>query len=146
VNISEAKNRYDYAMCIYIRTMVFIIGQDCPLVDEIENAEDEEQSVNFIGYLVGERAAATARYRMIDKNTAKVERVAVLDEYRGQGLGKEMVSYILDRLEKDTSVKTIKLGAQDHALEFYKKLGFVQYGDGFMEAGIPHHMMEYKKA
>lgn len=145
MEIIEAKKRYDYAMCIYLRTIIFMIGQDCPLVDEIESEEDEEDSVNFIGYLMGDRPAATARYRVMN-NIAKIERVGVLDEHRGKGLGQEMVLHILDRLKKDRSIKAIKLSAQDHALGFYNKLGFSQYGDGFMDAGIPHHMMEYKKA
>lgn len=145
MNILEAKKKYDYAMCIYLRTMVFIIGQDCPLVDEIEDEDDEENAHHFIGYLMGDRPAATARYRLINEGTAKIERVAVYEEYRGQGLGKEMVLHILDILKKDNSIKAIKLGAQDHALGFYSKMGFVQYGDGYMEAGIPHHMMDYKK-
>lgn len=146
MNILEAKKRYDYAMCIYLRTMIFIIGQDCPLVDEIEDENDEEEAVHFIGYFTGDIPAATARYRMIDDHTAKIERVAVLEEYRGEGLGKEMVSHILSVLKKDSSITSIKLGAQDHALGFYNKLGFVEYGDGYMEAGIPHHMMDYTKA
>lgn len=145
MNILEAKTRYDYAMCIYLRTKVFIIGQNCPLVDEIESEDDEENSVNFIGYFMGDEPAATARYRILEGNIAKIERVAVLDEYQGKGLGKEIITHILDILKQDKSISAIKLGAQDHALGFYNKLGFVEHGDGFMEAGIPHHMMEYKK-
>lgn len=146
MNILKAEKKYDYAMCIYLRTIIFIVGQDCPLVDEIEDEDDEENAVHFIGYLMGDRPAATARYRVLNGNIAKIERVGVLDEYRGKGLGKEIVLHILDILKEDKSITTIKLGAQDHALGFYGKMGFVQYGDGYMEAGIPHHMMEYKKA
>lgn len=145
MNIIEAKKRYDYAMCIYLRVMVFIVGQNRPLVDELENEDDEEDSANFIGYLIGDRPAATARYRMIKDDTAKIERVAVHEEYQGQGLGKQMVQHLLDILKADDTIKTIKLGGQDHALGFYNKLGFQEYGDGYMDAGIPHHMMEYKK-
>lgn len=145
MNIIEAKTKYDYAMCIYLRTMIFIIGQDCPLVDEIETREDEEEAVNFIGYLMGDIPAATARYRMIDDKTAKIERVGVPDEHQGEGYGKAMVLHILDILKNNPAIKCIKLGGQDHALGFYNKLGFKEYGDGYMDAGIPHHMMEYKK-
>ncbi len=145
MTIIEATKKYDYAMCIHLRTMVFVIGQDCPLHYDIESYEDEESAVNFIGYLVGDRPAATARYRMVDKNTAKIERVAVLDEHRGKGLGKEIVLNVLDVLKENKAIKTIQLGTQDQAIDFYGKLGFVKYGDGFMDAGIPHHMMEYKK-
>lgn len=145
MNVIEASNKYDYAMCVYLRTMIFIIGQNCPLVDEIESEEDEEGAVNFIGYLMGDRPAATARYRILKGNIAKIERVGVLDEHQGKGYGRDIVLHILEKLNNDSAVTEIKLGAQDHALGFYNKLGFKEYGDGYMDAGIPHHMMEYKK-
>lgn len=145
MNIIEVSNKYDYAMCIYLRTMIFIIGQDCPLVDEIESEDDEESAVNFIGYMMGDIPAATARYRVLKGNIAKIERVGVLDEFQGKGFGRDIVLHILDKLKNDKSITEIKLGAQDHALGFYNKLGFKEYGDGYMDAGIPHHMMEFKK-
>ncbi len=36
----------------------------------------------------------------------------------------------------------VDLGAQTHAVDFYRKLGFMPYGDEFMEANIPHQAME----
>ena len=145
MTIIQAEKKYDYAMCIYLRTMIFILGQDCPLVDEIENEEDEESAINFIGYLIGDRPAATARYRIIEEGVAKIERVGVLDEHQGQGLGRDIVLHVLHLLKNDEKIKTIKLGAQDHAIGFYNKLGFKEYGDEYMEAGIPHHMMEFTR-
>ena len=38
--------------------------------------------------------------------------------------------------------KTFRLGAQDYAIPFYERLGFAVDGDGFMDAGIPHHWMQ----
>ena len=35
----------------------------------------------------------------------------------------------------------IVLHAQDHALGFYERCGYEVEGDGFEEAGIPHHKM-----
>ncbi len=33
------------------------------------------------------------------------------------------------------------LDSQDQAIPFYEKSGFSMEGDGFMDAGIPHHRM-----
>ncbi|MDZ7834245.1 MAG: GNAT family N-acetyltransferase [Alkalibacterium sp.] len=34
------------------------------------------------------------------------------------------------------------LDSQDHAIPFYEKEGFEVQGDGFLDAGIPHHFMK----
>jgi predicted GNAT family N-acyltransferase len=31
------------------------------------------------------------------------------------------------------------LSAQDHALPFYKRLGYTTFGAGYLDEGIPHH-------
>jgi len=33
------------------------------------------------------------------------------------------------------------LNAQESALEFYSRMGFIQEGDRFFDAGIPHFLM-----
>ena len=35
-----------------------------------------------------------------------------------------------------------KLGSQDQAIPFYERLGFNIVGEGFVDAGIPHHWMQ----
>ncbi|MDN6626222.1 MAG: GNAT family N-acetyltransferase, partial [Pisciglobus halotolerans] len=71
----------------------------------------------------------------------KVQRVALLKEYRGKGLGIDLMNEIKQYAAKHNGNKLI-LDAQDHALPFYKKLGYTICSEGFMDAGIPHHSME----
>ncbi|MDC0087746.1 GNAT family N-acetyltransferase, partial [Amylibacter sp.] len=35
-------------------------------------------------------------------------------------------------------------GSQTHALEFYKRLGFIEFGDEYLDAGILHKDMAYQ--
>lgn len=47
----------------------------------------------------------------------------------------------LEAYAKENSLSKLKLHAQTHAEDFYKKLGYVTNSDVFMEANIPHIVM-----
>lgn len=67
-------------------------------------------------------------------------RIAVLKEKRGQYIG-DFIVRMMVRKAFDAGAKEVQLHGQKRAEEFYKKLGFVSYGETFMEANIPHvHM------
>ncbi|MBC2704409.1 GNAT family N-acetyltransferase [Desulfobacula sp.] len=70
-----------------------------------------------------------------------IGRLAVLKDYRGQGLGAKMVLSLVKEAE-NRGMKRIYLGAQKHAVGFYKKLGFSVYGDPYTEVNIEHIYME----
>jgi predicted GNAT family N-acyltransferase len=67
---------------------------------------------------IGEKALATARSRLIDNQTAKIERVAVLKEARGQGVATELMGYLLQNIHSLSNIQTIKLGSQNSAIPF----------------------------
>lgn len=138
MEIIKAVSQKEHAFCVYIRTIVFTLGQNVPLHDEINN--EEEESVNYLGFINNE-PVVTARYRIVDSNIGKIERVAVLDSYQGKGYGKEIMLYLINELKKNPDIQKIKLGAQNQAMPFYERLGFSPYGDEYMDADIPHHDM-----
>ena len=73
-----------------IRHEVFVIGQNCP--KELEY-EFEEESIHFIAYYNNE-PAGTARIRETE-NGYKLERFAVLEKFRGHGIGSALVKHLL---------------------------------------------------
>ena len=81
----------------------------------------------------------TARI-LIDGDSAKIGRVAVLEEHRGVGLGTALMKTAIKVL-RDNGVARAKLGAQTHAIGFYGKFGFTATGPEFLDAGIPHRAM-----
>ena len=89
---------------------------------------------------IGDQAVGTLRLRSIDDQTSKIERVAVLKSARKLGIGALLIEAAIDRLGEQ-GVREARLHAQTHALGFYRKFGFVAYGDIFMEDGIPHQAM-----
>ncbi len=117
-----------------IRRKVFVEEQNCP--PELE-WEFEEESTHFLALFAGEPAGA-ARWRRTTKGY-KLERFAVLKEFRGKGLGIALVKAVLVDLPRD--VHYIYLHAQVQAVSLYEKAGFVTEGEEFEEAGIKHYKM-----
>ena len=138
LTIEIAENRFQFAACVYIRSIVFFGEQNVPFSEEIN--EEEDCAVYYIGWYNG-LPASTARYRILPDNIGKIERVATLKEHRGRGFGKTLLGQIINDLMGNTKLQKIKLSSQDHAISFYERLGFKTIGNGFMEAGIPHHLM-----
>jgi len=135
--LREANTSNEINKCLEIRRDVFINEQNVPEHLEIDGLDP--QCRHFI-VQDNTKAIATARVRIIN-DTAKIERVAVLSHYRGQKIGLCLMEYILKTLQNDRSIKTVKLGSQNHAIPFYKRLGFQIFGEEYMDAGIAHHDM-----
>ncbi|WP_374163314.1 GNAT family N-acetyltransferase [Arcticibacter sp. MXS-1] len=119
-----------------IRRKVFVEEQNCP--PELE-WEFEDESTHFLARYEGEPAGA-ARWRQTDKGY-KLERFAVLKEYRGKGVGPALVEAVLQDLPKEASY--IYLHAQVQAMNLYAKAGFKAQGELFEEAGIQHYKMVF---
>ncbi len=118
-----------------IRRKVFVDEQNCP--PELE-WEYEDESVHFLGSVNGIPAAAS-RWRKT-ANGYKLERFAVLKEFRGIGMGQALVAAVLKDLPADAEY--IYLHAQIAAMPLYAKFGFKEAGEQFEEAGIQHFKME----
>jgi len=69
-----------------------------------------------------------------------IGRMAVLEPWRGQGVGSGLLEALL-RLARDRGMSRVRLNAQSRALAFYQRHGFVAEGEEFIEAGIAHRSM-----
>lgn len=117
-----------------IRFNVFVEGQGCP--QELE-FEYDDTSTHFLA-TVDEVPAGAARWRKTDRGY-KLERFAVLDAFRGKGVGQALVKAVLDDLPGEAGY--IYLNAQVDAIGLYTRFGFVAEGPRFEEAGIQHYKM-----
>lgn len=86
------------------------------------------------------RPVGTARVRYLDPQTAKIERLAVLSTARGKGIGKQLMVKAIE-VAAQRNVREVIVNAQEYVKLLYHKLGFVQEGEPFDEAGIPHVKM-----
>ena len=66
-----------------------------------------------------------------DPNALEVEKIYILKDFLSQGLGKELISFAIERANKKDK-KYLWLGVWEHnfpALGFYQKMGFKQFGE-----------------
>lgn len=120
-----------------IRSQVFQIEQGVDAALEFDGLDD--QAVHFLAYL-NTQPVGTLRIRLIDSDTAKLERLAVLSQFRNYGIGKKLMETALEFLF-DKNIADVRIHAQEAVIEFYQKLGFVPEGERFEEAGIVHRKM-----
>jgi predicted GNAT family N-acyltransferase len=118
-----------------IRTRVFVEEQQVPA--ELEYDEHDSECTHYLATW-DKTNVGTARWRHTDKGI-KLERFAVLKQFRNKGIGKALVNEVLKDLSNEH--KTIYLNAQVQVIPFYEKLGFSTLGDFFEEAGIQHKVM-----
>ncbi len=127
----------DYAPCIALRRQVFIDEQGIAEADEIDDLD--AACVHLLARIDGQDAG-TARI-LIDGAIGKIGRICVVPGQRGTGLGAALVNAAMNYLRDQPSITHAKLGAQDHAIGFYARLGFAPTGPFYDDAGIPHQDM-----
>lgn len=127
------KSKEELEEAINIRKIVFIKEQKVPLDIEIDGLDSESE--HFLAYL-DDKPIGCGRVRT-NNNYAKLERIAILKEFRGKGFGKELTNFLIDYCKKK-NVKRIILHSQSHVVDFYKKFGFKIAGRPFFEANIEH--------
>lgn len=121
-----------------VRRTVFI--QEQGIAEEEEYDGLDSDSFQFVASNSGQ-VIGTARVRFLSKSVIKIERMAVLAEFRRRGIG----TGILVRIESELKEKLVAeavLHAQMVAVPFYLACGFTTTGSTFYEAGIEHIKMQ----
>lgn len=126
-----------YQDALRIRECVFVDEQN--VAPELE-IDELETRCDYVVMYDGDVPMATARIYH-DGNVTKIQRVAVLKMFRGQHVGKQLMQEV-ERFAKEKGYAYLKLGAQNHAIPFYEKLGFQICSEEYSDAGILHHDME----
>lgn len=140
--ITDLDAMIDIETCLAIRYEVFVKGQHVPLNEEVDGLDSSsEHYLLFLNQL----PVGTTRVRYIN-DYAKIERVAILEAYQGQGLGHVLMNFIIKDIQQNPKAKKAKLGAQTYAIPFYEKLGFTVCSNEYLDAGILHKDMELKLA
>ena len=72
-----------------------------------------------------------------------IGRIAVLSQWRKQKVGTAIMEALLDEA-RARGMKQVVVDAQTQAVPFYLGFGFVEEGEEFMDAGLPHIRMRLK--
>ena len=116
-----------------VREEVFIREQSVPV--ELEWDEFDIVSTHV---LAENNGLAIGTGRLLPDG--HIGRMAVLKPWRGIGVGSALLSTLVEQARK-RGFPRLQLHAQEHAIAFYRRHGFVAEGEIFDEAGIVHRQM-----
>ncbi|WP_454830592.1 GNAT family N-acetyltransferase [Pseudoxanthomonas wuyuanensis] len=117
-----------------VRETVFVQEQQVPVEEEWDALDPLCQHViarDASGQSIGTGRLTPER---------KIGRMAVLNQWRGRGVGDAMLLALLDQA-RQRRWPEVSLHAQVSAETFYARHGFLPYGERFWEAGIEHQSM-----
>ena len=125
----------DFGDAEKIRQLIFVEEQGF----ENEFDEIDEHAYHVVVYQ-DNHAIATGRMYFEDEKTMILGRIAVIKEYRGTGLGNNVVKS-LENKAKELNCTMVKLSAQQRAQMFYEKLGYHSIGEIYYDEWCPHITM-----
>jgi predicted GNAT family N-acyltransferase len=137
----------ELALAMAIRTEVFVDEQHVPA--QLEADEDDARAVHLLAWY-GEHLVGTAR--LVHEGpgfaglapalgpVAHLGRIAVRANARGHRVGAALV-HALHEQAAAGGASVAYLGAQEHAVGFYRRLGYTVFGPPFDDAGIVHRHM-----
>ena len=137
IKILGTKDELDLGFALRIE--VFVKEQKVPVELELD-AKDHSKNTVHIGYFNGDKLIGVARLIDLDKDIIHIGRVAIDKDYRGKGIGRELI------IGCETTAKNIfkkeviiELSAQIQAEKFYESLGYNRVNDTiYLDAGIEH--------
>jgi predicted GNAT family N-acyltransferase len=130
------KTRYNQALAI--RKKVFIEEQKVERKLEVEN---EEEATYYL-LLIDEKPVGTGRWRKTSEGI-KLERFAVLPDFRNKNLGTVILKKVLEDLKN--MEEKVYLHSQLKAIPYYGRQGFKKEGKLFVEANIKHYTMVWAR-
>ena len=137
--IKILKSKEELNLGFALRIEVFVKEQKVPMELELDEKDYSENTVH-IGYFNDDKLIGVARLIDMDKDVIHIGCVAIDKEYRGQGIGRELIigceTTAKDILKREV---TVELSAQIQAEKFYESLGYNRVNDKiYLDAGIEH--------
>jgi predicted GNAT family N-acyltransferase len=128
------------AEAIAVRVAVFVHEQAVPL--ELELDEHDRADADAVHALArdDDGVLGTGRLYARDAQTAQIGRMAVLRTVRGCGVGAALLRALMEEAQR-RGYRAAVLDAQQHAVGFYEKSGFIAEGPTHLDAGIVHQPM-----
>jgi predicted GNAT family N-acyltransferase len=134
VEVCHWANAADRDALASVREIVFVLEQGVPR--ELEVDDDDPRSVHVLARAPDGTPIGTGRLTP----TGRIGRMAVMVDWRGNGVGTMLLRTLLDQA-RARRMGEVVLHAQRGAVAFYLDYGFAVVGDEFEEAGIPHVRM-----
>ena len=120
-----------------LRRDVFVIEQGVPESEEFD--ADDLHAFHVVAIGAGE---VRGTLRVIHgESHVKLGRVVVEKSWRGQGVATAVISFAMEQ-HRDVRENRFYLTAQTDKVVFYQRVGFKEFGQEFLDGGIPHLAMK----
>ena len=137
MKIKRLDSEQEWEQVVALRQEVFVEEQGVP--PELELDGKDSSAVHFL-VRIEDEVVGTCRLRQEGK-LGKVERMAVKEGFRRQGIGSQLLTRLI-RFANKEGLKKLNLHAQKQAVGFYQQQGFeITSSDIIQEAGIGHFSM-----
>ena len=121
IKVIRATETWQQAGAYYVRIQAMARQYGITLRREFDSHDTSD--TKYIVLTDDEFPVATCRFYQIDSEAAMIGRVVVLPEYRGNGLGKQVVQEAESWL-CELGYKKAVVESRDIAVAFYEKLGY----------------------
>ncbi|MFD2787888.1 GNAT family N-acetyltransferase [Hymenobacter rubripertinctus] len=139
MQVHRITSEEDLTAALTIRRTVFVLGQNVPA--DLENdAHDRTDATHYLARTAAGQPCGTARWRPTAQGV-KLERFAVLADYRNQQAGAALLAAVLYDVRAAHPAALVYLNAQLPAVRFYERHGFKKVGEKLVEADIEHYRM-----
>lgn len=129
----RVKDLWQRAGVYYVRTQAMVKGFQIPLSSEFD--EGDTPDTKYILILEGFYPVAACRLHVTEEETAKIERVSVLEENRKKGIGRFMIQAAEEWL-KELGISKVIITSRDEAVGFYEALGYTADYSKVEDVGI----------
>ncbi|MCK5814386.1 MAG: GNAT family N-acetyltransferase [Flavobacteriaceae bacterium] len=128
---------------LQLRNEVFVVEQDCVYQD----LDFKDQKALHLYFTKKDTVIACTRLFAPGNyfKEASIGRVVVKEKYRNDKLGHRLMKASIETIKEKFSTSEITISAQVYLKKFYETHDFKQVGKEYLEDGIPHIKMVYKK-
>ena len=127
---------------IALRIQIFIIEQNCPY-QEVDGKDKLAHHLFFKNEMDEIIAVTRILPQGISYEEVAIGRVVVHEDYRGTGLGNQLMADSMNFVKDKYGEVPVRLSAQKHLENYYGNHGFKSTGKEYLEDGIPHVEMLY---
>ena len=127
---------------LQLRSEIFVVEQDC-VYQDLDGKD--QKALHVIGKKNNKVVAYTRVFGSGDYfEHSSIGRVVVAKDQRQYGYGKVIMNASIKAVKEHLNEDIIKISAQTYLKKFYNGLGFKEYGEEYLEDGIPHVAMMRK--
>lgn len=121
------------------RTSVFVVEQTC----YYQEVDDEDYQCFHVRILDDQTNELMAYARITPKKAyVTFGRVLVVEKFRRQGLGNQLLKAVLDYISTHFPGLDVEIEAQAYLTKFYGSFGFKQTSEIYLLDNIPHCQMK----